>query len=105
MDKMRARGKRWETVKGWSSFNASGMTSGIARGIHAYADLDGNNVLIAASASAVNAWMGGTRIDITPKWADVWLHQLVYQRHFRHDGNVQVVRLPALHRHLHGRTA
>jgi hypothetical protein len=74
MDKMRARGKRWETVKGWTSFNALGMTSGKARGIHAYADLDGNNVLIAASASAVNAWMGGTRIDITPKWADVWLH-------------------------------
>ena len=22
MDKMRARGKRWETVKGWTSFNA-----------------------------------------------------------------------------------
>ena len=74
MDKMRARGKHWETVKGCTSFNALGMTSGIARGIHAYADLDGNNVLVAASASAVNAWMGGTRIDITPKWADVWLH-------------------------------
>src|SRR4029077_2113815 len=50
-----------------------GMTSGIARGIHAYADLDGNPVLVAASESAVNAWMGGTRVDITPNWKDIWL--------------------------------
>jgi hypothetical protein len=73
MDKVRARGKRWETVKGWNSFNASGMTSGLARGIHAYSDLDGTPVLVAASESAFNAWMSGNRIDITPKWKDIWL--------------------------------
>lgn len=74
MDKMRARGKHWETVKGWTSFHANGMTSGKARGIHAYSDLDGNPILVAASESAFNAWMGGNRIDITPKWKDLWLN-------------------------------
>jgi hypothetical protein len=65
MDKVRARGKRWETIKGWKSFNALGMSSGIARGIHAYSDLDGNPVLVAASESDFTAWMGGNRINIS----------------------------------------
>jgi hypothetical protein len=82
MDKVRARGKRWETIKGWTPFALAagvgvgtffGMAPGIARGIHAYADLKGNPVLVAASDSAFVAWMGGNRIDITPKWKDVWL--------------------------------
>jgi hypothetical protein len=73
MDKVRSRGNRWETIKGWSAFNASGLTAGTARGIHSYADLEGDPIVVAASESALNAWKGGTRYDITPKWADVWL--------------------------------
>jgi hypothetical protein len=73
MDKVRARGNRWETVKGWTAFNASGMTAGKARGAHQWSTLLGIPVLLAASESAVNAWIDGTRLDITPKWADVML--------------------------------
>jgi hypothetical protein len=73
MDKVRARGKRWETVKGWKKFHNIGMTEGIARGIHAYSDLQGNPVLVAASRTAVDAWVGGTEINITPVWKDIWL--------------------------------
>jgi hypothetical protein len=73
MDKVRSRGNRWETIKGWSAFNASGMSAGTARGIHTYSDLDGNPIVVAASESAVNAWIGGTRLTITPKWVDVWI--------------------------------
>jgi hypothetical protein len=75
MDKVRSRGNRWETIKGWSAFNASGMTAGTARGIHAYSDLEGTPTVVAASESAINAWKGGTRYDITPKWADVWIDE------------------------------
>jgi hypothetical protein len=75
MDKVRSRGNRWETIKGWSAFNASGLTAGTARGIHSYADLDGDPIVVAASESALNAWKGGTRYNITPKWADVWLDE------------------------------
>ncbi len=73
MDKTRTRLKRWETIKGWTAFNASGMSAGTARGIHAYSDLDGDPIIVAASESAVNAWKGGTRYTITPKWKDVWI--------------------------------
>ena len=60
MDKVRFRGNRAETIKAWLAFNASGMSSGTARGIHTYTDLDGDPIVVAASESAVNAWMGGT---------------------------------------------
>ena len=73
MDKTRSRGGRWETIKGWTEFSALPMTAGTARAIHTYSDLDGNPIVIAASESAVNAWMSGSRIDITPLWTDVWL--------------------------------
>ncbi len=74
MDKVRYRGNRAETIKGWSAFNASGASTGTARGIHTYADLDGDPVVIAATESTIYAWKGGTRYDITPKWVDVWLN-------------------------------
>jgi hypothetical protein len=79
MDKVRSRGNRWETIKGWEAFNASGLTAGTARGIYSYADLEGDPIIIAASESAVNAWKGGTRYNITPKWADVWLDESATQ--------------------------
>lgn len=74
MDKVRSRGNRWETIKGWSAFNASGMTAGKARGMHTWAALDGTPVAIAASESAVNAWVDGTRFTVTPKLYDVFIH-------------------------------
>jgi hypothetical protein len=74
MDKTRFRGNRAQTILGWTSFNASGMSAGTARALHTYADLNGTPIVIAASESAVNAWKGGTRYDITPKWRDVWIH-------------------------------
>ena len=74
MDKVRYRGNRAETIKAWATFNASGMSAGTARGIHTYTDLDGTPIVVAASESAVNAWMNGTRTVITPAvWRDVWL--------------------------------
>jgi hypothetical protein len=73
MDKVRFRGNRAETIKGYSAFNTNGVATGTARGIHAYADLDGTPIVIAASESAVYAWKGGTRYTITPPWTDTWL--------------------------------
>ena len=73
MDKVRFRGNRAETIKAWLAFNVSGMSSGTARGIHTYTDLDGDPIVVAASESAVNAWKGGTRYIITPVWRDMWL--------------------------------
>ena len=73
MDKVRFRGNRAETIKAWLAFNASGMSSGTARGIHTYTDLDGEPIVVAASESAVNAWKNGTRYIITPVWRDIWL--------------------------------
>jgi len=73
MDKVRYRGNRAETIHGWSQFNASGMSSGTARGCHAWATLTGAPVLLAASESAVNAWVAGTRSDITPKTLDMFV--------------------------------
>ena len=59
MDKVRFRGNRAETIKAWLAFNVSGMSSGTARGIHTYTDLDGDPIVVAASESAVNAWKAG----------------------------------------------
>jgi len=74
MDKVRYRGLKAETIHGWSQFSASGMSSGLARGVHAWSDLLGNKWLIAASPAAVNVWnASGTRTDITPRWIDVFL--------------------------------
>lgn len=74
MDKTRSRGGRWETIRGCTAFpDALPMTSGVARAIHVYADLDGHQITVAASENAVNAWHNGTRADITPNWKDVWL--------------------------------
>jgi len=75
MDKVRARGNRWETIKGWEAFNASGLTAGTARGIHQWSTLTGLPVVLAASESAINAWINGSRLTITPKWDDVFLWQ------------------------------
>jgi hypothetical protein len=72
-DKVRSRGGRWETIKGWEEFDPDGMTAGTARGLHTFADLDGTPVVVAASESAINAWIEGNRLDITPPWKDVWL--------------------------------
>jgi hypothetical protein len=73
MDKVRFRGNRAETIKGYSAFHTNGVASGTARGIHAYADLQGTPIVVAASESAVYAWKAGTRYTITPPWTDVWL--------------------------------
>lgn len=73
MDKVRSRGKRWETIKGWTAFNASGMSAGIARGGHAWASLTGLPCVMMCSQSAINAWINGSRLDITPKWADAFI--------------------------------
>jgi hypothetical protein len=73
MDKVRFRGNRAETIKGYSAFHTNGVASGTARGIHAYSDLQGTPIVVAASESAVYAWKSGTRYTITPPWADVWL--------------------------------
>jgi hypothetical protein len=78
MDKTRWRGNRPQTIGGWLEFDEQGMTAGTARGIHTYADLEGAPIVVAASESAVNAWVGATttftRQDITPAyWVDVWI--------------------------------
>jgi hypothetical protein len=72
-DKVAFRGGRPQTIGGWSAFNASGVASGKARGMHAWTTLDGLPVVAAASESAMYAWINGSRTTITPKWADVWL--------------------------------
>ena len=77
MDKTRSRGNRWETIKGWTPFHATGMFPGRARAIHCYATNDGDPIVVAASESAFIAWVSVagvfTRYDITPLWKDVWL--------------------------------
>jgi hypothetical protein len=77
MDKVRARGNRWETIKAWEAFNASGMSAGTARGVYQWSTLTGLPAVLAASESAVNAWINGSRLDVTPKWADVYLDPLL----------------------------
>jgi len=79
MDKMRSRGKRWETLGGWLPWHTEGIPSfGPSRGIHAYADNAGNPVVVAGSATGLTAWSvtdtgTATRYVITPLWRDVWL--------------------------------
>jgi hypothetical protein len=73
MDKVRSRGKRYETIKGWTAFNASGMSAGKARGGYSWAALDGTPWVIMCSESAINAWGGGSRLTITPKWVDTFI--------------------------------
>ena len=72
-DKVRFRGGRPETIGGWSAFNASGVASGKARGMHTWTTLDGLPVVAAATETAMYAWINGSRVTITPKWVDVWL--------------------------------
>jgi hypothetical protein len=72
-DKVRFRGGRPETIGGWSAFNADGVASGKARGMHAWTTLDGLPVVAAASETAMYAWINGSRKTITPYWTDVWL--------------------------------
>jgi hypothetical protein len=72
-DKVCFRGGRPETIGGWSAFNASGVASGKARGMHTWTTLDGLPVVAAATETAVYAWINGSRTTITPKWMDVWL--------------------------------
>lgn len=74
MDKMRFRGGKWQTVGGWSAFNASGVAAGTARGAHAWTTLDGERVFATATESAVYAWIAGTRYTITPRWYDGFLN-------------------------------
>ena len=77
MDKTRSRGNRWETIKGWIPFHATGMFPGRARAVHSYATNDGDPIVVAASESAFIAWVSSagvfTRYDITPLWKDAWI--------------------------------
>jgi hypothetical protein len=72
-DKVRFRGGKPETISGWEQFNASGIASGTARGIHAWTNLEGEPVVAVATESAVYAYINGTRTTITPVWAEVWI--------------------------------
>ena len=79
MDKMRSRGKRWETVGGCHVWNTEGIIGfGASRGIHSYADNNGNPVVVAGSAVGLTAWSvtdtgTATRYNITPLWRDIWI--------------------------------
>ena len=51
---------------GWTALNTGFPLTGIARGMHGWADISGNPYIAAGSASALQVWANSTLYDITP---------------------------------------
>ena len=64
-DKMRARNGRMQVIGGWEAATGD-ATTGLVRGAHAWASLEGDRVFAAGTATTLHGYFGGDLSDITP---------------------------------------
>jgi hypothetical protein len=64
-DRMRFRRGKPQVIGGWDYMTTQDFT-GIVRGAHDWADLNGNSLLAFGTATHLYAFIGGLRVDLTP---------------------------------------
>jgi hypothetical protein len=61
-----------ESIPGWETLGVPAL-GGIARGAHAWSDLNGSPLFATATHDKVWSLVGGELLDITPAWGEFWL--------------------------------